>query len=117
MIGSWVAARKLEEVLEAMKAARVPAGPILSTAEIVAEEQYQQRGMFHTARPPSGEFRVKGLELHQTPHIPACHVVVLICKSSQYSVSRTTVPDPQHSELILFRPSISYFLFYKLCLK
>lgn len=39
----------------AMKGARVPAGPILSTAQIVAEEQYQQRDMFHRARPPSGE--------------------------------------------------------------
>ena len=37
-----------------MKTARVPAGPILSTADIVADEQYQQRGMFHQARPPSG---------------------------------------------------------------
>ena len=52
-----MAERGLLEVLEVMKAARVPAGPILSTAEIVAEPQYQQRGMFHTARPPSGERR------------------------------------------------------------
>lgn len=55
VIGSWVAERQMEEVLAAMKIARVPAGPILSTAQIVAEEQYQQRGMFHRARPPSGE--------------------------------------------------------------
>ena len=38
-----------------MKTARVPAGPILSTADIVAEEQYQQRGMFQRTKPPSGE--------------------------------------------------------------
>ena len=55
VIGSWIAQNSLEEVVGAMKTARVPAGPILSTADIVAEEQYQQRGMFHTTRPPSGE--------------------------------------------------------------
>ncbi len=37
-----------------MKTARVPAGPILSTADIVAEEQYQRRGMFQRTKPPSG---------------------------------------------------------------
>lgn len=33
---------------------QVPAGPILSTADIVAEPQYQQRGMIQHAAPPSG---------------------------------------------------------------
>lgn len=34
--------------------ARVPAGPILSTEDIANEAQYQARGMFHKAVPPSG---------------------------------------------------------------
>jgi len=55
VIGTWIAAHSLEDVLAAMKTARVPAGPILSTADIVAEEQYQQRGMFQRTTPPSGE--------------------------------------------------------------
>ena len=33
----------------------VAAGPILSTADILAEEQYQQRNMFEVAAPPEGE--------------------------------------------------------------
>lgn len=57
VIGTWIAAHSLDEVLTVMKTARVPAGPILSTGDIFAEEQYQQRGMFQQARPPSGEAR------------------------------------------------------------
>ncbi len=30
-------------------------GPILSTADIMKEEQYKARGMFHEAKPPSGD--------------------------------------------------------------
>ncbi|PNH03514.1 hypothetical protein TSOC_010424 [Tetrabaena socialis] len=37
-----------------MHAARVPAGPILSPAALMAEPQFQQRGMFHVASPTSG---------------------------------------------------------------
>ena len=33
----------------------VTAGPILSTADIMQEEQYQVRGMFQEAAPPSGK--------------------------------------------------------------
>lgn len=59
-----------------MKVARVPAGPILSTAEIVAEEQYQQRGMFHTACPPSGVQRRSNAS-YSTRN----GVIVLLCTS------------------------------------
>ena len=44
----------MDEVLAAMKEASVPCGPILSSADIYAEEQYQARNMFHTVQPPSG---------------------------------------------------------------
>jgi hypothetical protein len=42
-----------------MKKARVPSGPILSTAGIMAEPQYQQRGMFQTAAPPGSTQQVR----------------------------------------------------------
>ncbi|GAB4815984.1 hypothetical protein N2152v2_003030 [Parachlorella kessleri] len=54
VIEAWVSQHSSQEVMEAMNAARVPAGPILSTADIMREQQYQERGMFHTAAPPSG---------------------------------------------------------------
>jgi hypothetical protein len=43
----------LDEVLAAMKAARVPAGPILSTMDLLEEPQFIERGMFETAAPPA----------------------------------------------------------------
>ncbi|KAK9829127.1 hypothetical protein WJX72_004038 [[Myrmecia] bisecta] len=54
VLEGWVAQHSLPEVVEAMKAARVPCGPILSTGDIYHEEQYRQRDMFHTATTPSG---------------------------------------------------------------
>ncbi|GIL52297.1 hypothetical protein Vafri_8210 [Volvox africanus] len=53
-IGAWVGEHTLEEVMVAMNKARVPAGPILSTAALMAEQQFQQRGMIQAAPPPSG---------------------------------------------------------------
>jgi crotonobetainyl-CoA:carnitine CoA-transferase CaiB-like acyl-CoA transferase len=54
VIEGWVAAHSSAEVMAAMQEARVPAGPILSIADIAAEAQYQQRGMIQKARPPAG---------------------------------------------------------------
>ena len=54
VIGDWVAQRSMEEVLAAMKEASVPSGPILSTADLLEEEQYRSRNMFQTTRPPQG---------------------------------------------------------------
>jgi crotonobetainyl-CoA:carnitine CoA-transferase CaiB-like acyl-CoA transferase len=48
-ITSWAKQHSMAQVLEAMKAARVPAGPILSTAQLMRESQYQQRGMIEAA--------------------------------------------------------------------
>ncbi|CAL5228657.1 g11827 [Coccomyxa viridis] len=53
VIGEWVEERDLEEVLRVMGEARVPSGPILSTADILKEEQYQVRGMFEQTAPPA----------------------------------------------------------------
>lgn len=55
VIEEWVASHSSAEVMAAMNEARVPAGPILSTADIAAEPQYQARGMLQKAAPPSGE--------------------------------------------------------------
>jgi len=49
----------LEEVLSIMKAARVPAGPILSTFDLLTEPQFVQRGMFETAAPPAASRAAK----------------------------------------------------------
>ncbi|EFN53684.1 hypothetical protein CHLNCDRAFT_25506, partial [Chlorella variabilis] len=54
VIEEWVASHSSAEVMAAMNEARVPAGPILSTADIAAEPQYQARGMLQKAAPPSG---------------------------------------------------------------
>ncbi|KAL3147428.1 hypothetical protein ABBQ38_014493 [Trebouxia sp. C0009 RCD-2024] len=54
VIGDWVASHTHDEVLAAMAEARVPSGPILSTADIYKEEQFRQRNMFHVAAPPEG---------------------------------------------------------------
>lgn len=44
-IGAWTAARSREEVLAALEEAAVPAGPIYTAADIVADEQYKARNM------------------------------------------------------------------------
>jgi crotonobetainyl-CoA:carnitine CoA-transferase CaiB-like acyl-CoA transferase len=43
-----------------MKAARVPAGPILDTADLLREPQFVARGMFERAAPPPQTSPVKG---------------------------------------------------------
>ncbi|GAX84004.1 hypothetical protein CEUSTIGMA_g11429.t1 [Chlamydomonas eustigma] len=48
-IEQWCAKRPLHEVVEAMKSARVPSGPILSTSDIVKEPQFIARGMIQKA--------------------------------------------------------------------
>lgn len=48
-IESWCSQHTLPEVVEAMKAARVPSGPILSMQDILTEPQFVQRGMIQAA--------------------------------------------------------------------
>lgn len=58
IIGEWVESHPSSHVMSELNEARVPAGPILSIADIMREEQYIQRNMFHTATTPpspSGE--------------------------------------------------------------
>ena len=49
----WVCTRA-GDVMVAMTKARVPSGPILSTADICREPQYLERRMVHYAAPPAG---------------------------------------------------------------
>lgn len=44
-IGEWTGARSREQVLAALEDAQVPAGPIYTAADIVADEQYRARNM------------------------------------------------------------------------
>jgi crotonobetainyl-CoA:carnitine CoA-transferase CaiB-like acyl-CoA transferase len=53
-IEKWIAAHTSEHVMRVLNDARVPAGPILSVADIVAEPQYQARGLFHVTAAPGG---------------------------------------------------------------
>ena len=45
-LAEWVATLTLEEVLEVLGEARVPAGPIYSVREMVEDPHYQARGLF-----------------------------------------------------------------------
>ena len=49
-IESWCSRRTLPEVVEVMKKARVPSGPILSMKDIVSDPQFNARGMMQKAR-------------------------------------------------------------------
>lgn len=70
VIGDWSAARTVEEALEALDAADVPAGRIYSVADIVADPHYQARGMILSAGLPGGqEVKMPGIvpKLSETP--------------------------------------------------
>ncbi|HEY0756488.1 MAG TPA: CoA transferase [Ktedonobacteraceae bacterium] len=45
IVGSWTASHTLKEAQEILDKAGVPAGPVMSIADIAADEQYQARGM------------------------------------------------------------------------
>lgn len=52
VIGDWVRSRTLDEVVAAMREARVPAGPIVRARDLLSDEQFVARGMFERASPP-----------------------------------------------------------------
>lgn len=51
-VGGWVRRRTLDEVVAAMREARVPAGPILRPQDLLKDEQFLARKMFERASPP-----------------------------------------------------------------
>ena len=52
VIGKWISRRTLDEVVAAMREARVPAGPILRAKDLLKDEQFLARKMFEKASPP-----------------------------------------------------------------
>ncbi|WP_431098491.1 CaiB/BaiF CoA transferase family protein [Polaromonas aquatica] len=69
-IGQWTAGLTVEEVLEALEAAEVPAGKIYTVADIAADPHYAARGMLQKVRMDDGsEIAVPGFvpKLSATP--------------------------------------------------
>ena len=71
VITPWVAARPLEEVLAAMAAARVPAGPILRPRDLVEDEQFKARGMLQRADPAAAGARGRVCQAGGAVTVPA----------------------------------------------
>ena len=72
IIGKWTAAHTLAEIQRILDAAGVPAGPVMSIADIAADPQFQARGMvarIPDARLPEGAAIMSGVvpRLADTP--------------------------------------------------
>jgi len=64
IIGAWVASQPLAVAQAALDAAGVPAGPVMSIADIATNEQFQARGMIATVpdeRLPDGSATMQGV--------------------------------------------------------
>ena len=69
-IAGWTSSLPIASVLETLEQAGIPAGPIYSVADIVADPHYQARGMILSARLPDGvEVKMPGIvpKLSDTP--------------------------------------------------
>jgi formyl-CoA transferase len=69
-IGAWTRTRTVDEVLQALDAASVPAGRIYTVADIAADPHYAARGMLQQVRLDDGEtLTVPGIvpKLSRTP--------------------------------------------------
>jgi formyl-CoA transferase len=60
-IGQWAGQRTAAEALDALAAAGVPAGPIYTAADIVADEQYAARNMIQKFDVSTGEEMLTGV--------------------------------------------------------
>jgi crotonobetainyl-CoA:carnitine CoA-transferase CaiB-like acyl-CoA transferase len=72
LVSAWVAARPLDEAQALLDDAGVPAGPVMSIADIAADPQYQARGMVARVadeRMPAGAATMPGIvpRLTETP--------------------------------------------------
>lgn len=72
IVGSWVASLNLQEAQAMLDEAGVPAGPVMSIADIAADQQYQARGMLAAIpdeRMPEGVVYMPGIvpRLTETP--------------------------------------------------
>ena len=69
-IGAWTSAQTIDQVLEAMIKADVPAGRVCTVKDVVEDPQFQARGMLHKTRTADGlEMLVPGIVpiLSETP--------------------------------------------------
>ena len=68
-IAEWTAQRGRNEVIEALKGARVPAGYPYTAADIVSDPHYLARQMIETVQTPVGPLKVPGVlpKLSRTP--------------------------------------------------
>ena len=74
IIGAWVARQTLEEAKTILDDAGIPAGLVMSTADIAADPQYQARGMIAYVpddRLPAGKVALPGItpRLTETPGV------------------------------------------------
>jgi len=89
-IGAWTATRDIDDILETMTRARVPAGRIYSAKDIAADPHYAARGMIEQI------VTRDGLSLK----VPA--VVPKLGESP--GTLRTLAPTPgEHTEAVLLR--------------
>ena len=68
-IGEWTGQRGRDEVIEALKGARVPAGYPYTAADIVSDPHYLARQMIETVQTSAGPLKVPGVlpKLSRTP--------------------------------------------------
>jgi crotonobetainyl-CoA:carnitine CoA-transferase CaiB-like acyl-CoA transferase len=72
LVGEWVATKQAQDVLEMLRAAGVPAGPIYSVADVYADEHFRERGSVTTVDDPTlGAITVQGIvpKLSATPGV------------------------------------------------
>lgn len=68
-IAAWTRTLTVEEVLEALAEARVPAGPIYSVADMMQDPHYRARGLFETVDAGGRPLRIPAIlpKLSETP--------------------------------------------------
>lgn len=68
-IEAWTSELPLDEVLDRLEAAEVPAGPIYSVREMFDDPQYRARGLFEEVETPAGELEIPQIQpkLGETP--------------------------------------------------
>lgn len=69
VLAEWIATQDLEQVLEVLEEAAVPAGPIYSVREMMEDPQYQARELFETVEVDGGALKIPALvpRLTETP--------------------------------------------------
>ncbi|MCL5046344.1 MAG: CoA transferase [Actinobacteria bacterium] len=61
MIGAWVKTKTMDEALDALNQASVPAGPVYNIQDIANDPHYQAREMILTVNTPVGPLKMPGI--------------------------------------------------------